>query len=41
MCNIKKSEILPIAAEWKDLEDIMQNEIRKGKTNTISLICGI
>ena len=35
-----KSEIMPFAATWMDLEIIL-SEIRKRKTNMISLIWGI
>ena len=28
---IQKNEILPFAALWMDLEDIMQSEIRQGQ----------
>ena len=41
---IKKNEILPFAATWMDLEDIMQSEIsqrEKEKYCKTSLICGI
>ena len=41
---IKKNEILPFAATWMDLEDIMLNEksqTEKDKYCMISLICGI
>ena len=30
---IKKNEILPFAAPWLDLEIIILNEVRQGKTN--------
>ena len=30
-----KSEILPFAATWMDLENIMLSEIRQTKTNTV------
>ena len=40
--NIKKSEILPLAAMWMDLKNIIFSEARQRKTNTmISLTCGI
>ena len=32
---IKKNEILPFAAIWMDLEDIMLSEISQRKTNTV------
>ena len=41
---IKKNEILPFAARWLDLENIMFSEIsqtEKDKYCMISLICGI
>ena len=41
---IKKNEILPFAATWMGLEDIMLSEIsqkEKDKYSMISLICGI
>ena len=41
---IKKKEILPFAATWKDLENIMISEISqtdKKKYYMISLLCGI
>ena len=41
---IKKKEILPFAATWKDLENIMLSEISqtdKKKYYMISLLCGI
>ena len=40
----KKSEILPFAAIWMDLESIMLSEISQAETDkfcVISLICGI
>ena len=30
----KKNEIMPFAATWMQLEIIILNEVRKGKTNT-------
>ena len=33
----KRNEILPFVATWIDLEVIILNEIRQGKTNTISI----
>ena len=42
--TIKKNEILPFAATWMDLEDIMPSEIsqtEKNKYCMISLICVI
>ena len=40
---IKKNEIMPFAAMWMDLEDIMLSEIKseKNKYYMISLICRI
>ena len=41
---IKKNEILPLAAAWMDLEDIMLSELsqtKKDKYCMVSLICGI
>ena len=40
----KKSEILPLAATWMDLEGIILSEVsqtEKDKYHMISLICGI
>ena len=31
---IKKNKIMPFAATWIQLEIIILNEVRKGKTNT-------
>ena len=33
--DMKKKEILPFAAMWKDLENIMLSEIRQRKINTV------
>ena len=41
---IKRKEILPFAATWKELEGIMLSEIsqvEKDKYQMISLICGV
>ena len=38
---IRKHEILPFAAIWMDLENIILSEVNQRKTNMISLICGI
>ena len=41
---IKKNEMMPFAATWKDLEMIILSEvsqIEKDKYHIISLICGI
>ena len=41
---IKKNEIMPFAAAWMKLEDVMLNEIsqkEKDKYCVISLTCGI
>ena len=32
---IKKNEILPSAAVWMDLENIILSEVRQRKTNTM------
>ena len=40
--TIQKNEIMQLAATWMDLENIMLNDIRQRKTNTLlSLTCGI
>ena len=42
--TVKKKNILPFAAVWMDLENIMLSEIsqsEKDKYHMISLICGI
>ena len=33
--DIKKNEIMPFIATWRDLEIIIQSKVRKRKTNTI------
>ena len=41
---IKKSEILPFAATWMDLENVILSEVsqtEKDKYHMISLICGL
>ena len=38
---IKKNKLMPFAATWIDLENIMLSEIEKDKHYMISLICGI
>ena len=41
---IKKNEIMPSAATWMDLENIILSEVsrtEKDKYHMISLICGI
>ena len=41
---VKKKKILPFAAAWMDLENVMLSEIsqsEKDKYHMISLICGI
>ena len=41
---IKKTNVLPFATVWMDLENIMLSEIsqsEKYKYHTISLVCGI
>ena len=32
---IKRDEIVPFAAMWMDLEIVVQNEVRKRKTNIV------
>ena len=32
---VKKNEILPFAATWRDLENIILSEVSQTKTNTI------
>ena len=44
--TIKKNEMLPFAATWMDLENIILSEVsqkkkKKKKYHMISLICGI
>ena len=42
--TIKKSEILPFATTWMDLEDIRLSEVsqtEKDKYSMLSLVCGI
>ena len=39
--TIKKNEVMSFAATWMDLEIIILSEVRKRKTNIISLICVI
>ena len=42
LLSYKKSEILPFATSWVDLESTMLSEISQAKTNTMfSLIHGI
>ena len=41
---IKKNEVMPFAATWMDLENIILSEVSqtgKDKYHMISLICGI
>ena len=41
---IKKNEIMPFAATWMDLENIILSEVsqtEKDKYHMISLICGV
>ena len=38
---MEKSEILPFATTWIDLQDIMLSEIKQRKTNTVLFnLCG-
>ena len=37
----KKNKIIPFATTWMEPETLILSEVRKGKTNTISLISGI
>ena len=38
---VKKSEIMPFAAIWMDLETIILRQTEKDKYHMISLICGL
>ena len=38
---IKRNEIVPFAETWIDLETVTEREVRKRKTNIVSLICRI
>ena len=41
---LKKNEIMPLAATWKDLESVILSEVsqtEKEKYHMTSLICGI
>ena len=38
---ITKNEIMPFAAKWVDLENIILNKVSQRKMNIISLICEI
>ena len=37
---IKKNEMMPFTATWLDLEILILSEVRRKKTNMISLMCG-
>ena len=44
LLNIKRSEIMPFAATWIDLQTVIQSEIsqkEKNKCHIILLICGL
>ena len=41
LLSYKKSEILPCAATWMDLEMTKLSEKEKDKYHIISLVCGI
>ena len=38
---IKRNDMVPFAATWIDLEIVTLSEVRKRKTNMLSLIGGI